>query len=322
MSTKKFLNFAEFVNEKYVYRKDSISEDTVPGAAPDNTPAPVGGQPPAQQTASTPTSTPAPPLMLNFNNDFQSGKWKLDGNQSAKVMSELSQIDNYINSNASSQFIVTINSGESQVPNRDADAPKGPDGQFPRLQPGQLATNRANAIKAILDQYLASLKAKGVNVDNIKVDVAKPVIGTTPWKEGANANDLAYVREQFVNLTIKASGSNPESGGIHLEKYATNGEVVRHPNGYVLGTIHYVTSQNGSGTGTGTEPAVIRLADANGKYTNKFVPIPGSDVQKYFGTTNTLSNDQAFNQLAVNAQPVPQNDPLFGKDVNAAALGR
>lgn len=313
MSRKKFLDFNQFITEKALpFGQKSVNEADAPIA-------PVSAAPVAPGTPTTPVA-PAP-LTIELSNNFTSGKWKLDPAQSAQVMTALGKIDDYVKSAQNSAFKITINSGESQVPNRDADSPHGADGQPQRLAPGQLAMNRSNSIKAVLDQYLATLTAKGIDTKNITVEVGKPVIGTTPWKEGSNPSDPAYTKEQFVNITISGAGQAAGAGtqSSKLDLYSKFGEVVRHQNGRVLGTIHYLSSKNGSGIDTAIEPAEIRLANDNGQYLNKYVPISAADIQRFFGTTNTLQDEAGFAQLSANAIDVPQTDQLFGKTINDAA---
>lgn len=315
----KLLKFEEFVNEKYDHRFAQALNEADP-AAP--APAATGATPPAADPAAA-TTIQAKPLTVNLSSNFPSGKWKLDDQQSAAVKSALGQIAQYMQTNkGTGAFDIAINSGESQVPNRDADAPKGPDGQFPKLEVGQLASNRANVVKGILDQYLADLKAKGVDTSKIKVTINKPAIGATPWKEGANPADPAYTKEQFVTVSVNGSAASgqPGGGGSPFSEYAMMGESIFHANKSIAGTIHYKAAVNRQSVNTAQQDSLVRLTDRNGKYTNRAVPVPAADFQKFFGTTNTIQDDAAWDQYAQqHGQDVPATDPFFNQNVNSMA---
>lgn len=298
--SRKFMNFTQFVNEKYSYRVTEADETA------------------ATDTEGTPGApTAAAPMVINLSNEFPSGKWKLTPQVSQSINAQLPKIEEYIKAHGNSAITIVIKSGESQVPNKDAEAQPGPDGQLPAMKPGQLATNRANSVKAILDGFLAALKSKGTNTDNIKVEIAPPVIGTTPWKPGNDAADPAYTREQYVNLEIKATGSEL-GGGNPLKSYATMGESIFDGAKHLFGTLHYKISEDGHGVTKGG-PSVLRLANGNtGQYLNKYVEIPAGKDQEYFGTTHTVQSPQIGQQLQAAAKPVPQTDPLYGKTINDA----
>jgi hypothetical protein len=291
---KKFLSFDQFVNEKYNY----INEDE------------TGGEPGAGVTPA------AAPLNIQLGNQFPSGKWKLTPQVQQSLDAQFGKLADYIKKQGTSGATITINAGESKVPNKDAEAQPGPDGQLPTLKPGELAAKRSETVKAAIDQYLAGLKNQGIDTSKIQVKVAQPEIGGPDWKPGMSASDPQFTEHQFVNVTANASAA-PAQGGGDLTKYAHKGESIYY-NKQIFGTLHYLATAGGSGINTAQQPAILRLANKDGQYLNQYVDIPAGEAQLDFGTTNTVQSEQVAQKLKSQAKPVPQNDPLYGKTIQEA----
>ena len=293
---KKFLSFDQFVNEKYNY----INEDE------------TGGEPGAGGT-----STPAAaPLSIQLGNQFPSGKWKLTPQVQQSLDAQFGKLAEYIKKQGTSGATITINAGESKVPNKDAEAQPGPDGQLPAMKPGDLAAKRSETVKAAIDQYLATLKQQGVDTSKIQVKVAQPQIGGPDWKPGMSASDPQFTEHQFINVTANASAA-PAPGAGELTKYAHKGESIMY-GGQIFGSLHYLATAGGSGIDTSKQPAILRLTNRDGQYLNQYVEIPAGQAQTDFGTTNTVQSEQIAQQLKSQAKPVPQNDPLYGKTIQDA----
>lgn len=291
---KKFLNFDQFVNEKYTY----VSE-----AEGDPAPAAATGA--------------AAPLTIDLGNEFPSGKWKLTPQLQQNLDAQFAKLADYIKVQGTSGATITINSGESKVPNHDAEAQPGADGKFPALQPGDLANKRSQTVKSAVDQFVAGLKQQGVDTSKIQVVVAPPKVEGPDWKPGMSPDDPQFKQHQFVNVqaSATAAANNP------LSQYATKGEVIYDSAKKAFGTLHYLSSTNGSTANVNTQQqaAILRLCDGNtGKYLNQYVDIPAGQTQTYFGTTNTVQSEEIAQKLKSETKPVPQSDPLYGKTINAA----
>lgn len=290
---KKFLNFDQFVNEKYTYVSEAEGEPIVPAPS-------------------------APPMAIDLGNEFQSGKWKLTPQLQQTIDAQFDKLANYIKSQGSNGATITIDSSESKVPNHDAEAQVGADGKFPVMQPGELAKKRSDTVKAAVDKFIAGLAQQGVDTSKIKVQVAPPKIGGPNWTPGQSPDDPQFKQNQFVKVLASAT---PNNAGSPLNQYATKGEIIYDTAKKAFGTLHYLSSTGGSTANVNTQhqPAILRLADGNtGKYTNQYVDIPAGQAQADFGTTNTVQSQQIEQDLRSQAKPVPQNDPLYGKTINDA----
>jgi len=139
------------------------------------------------------TYTPKKFPLQNLGDTFDYGKYESEKAKTA-INSMKPKIDEFINTSESSNFIVTINAGESQVTN-----PKGFEEQ------GSLARARAEQIKKYFEEIFADQIKNGKMV--VKVGDVK--VGTTPYTKGDQTKpDLMkkYKQEQFIYYDITGTG--------------------------------------------------------------------------------------------------------------------
>lgn len=142
-----------------------------------------------------------PTEQIDLADTFKSGKWKMPENVK-RIDDAIQKIRTFKENNKGSVIQVEINSGESRVTNYDAEV-------TPKIsvEPGYLSQKRAETLKKYLEKNASDI------LQDVKIKVNDPVIGSTPYDKKLNAgekDDEKYTKEQFSNLTIKAIGEkNP-----------------------------------------------------------------------------------------------------------------
>lgn len=143
---------------------------------------------------------------LNFNNNFESGKYEINKND---IQAKMEALKNFLLKHPESKFKIMITASESQVPNQD------------NLKVGQLAKLRVISLEKLVNLFL-----KG---NDINVDVEKDTkIGKEAW-DGKNKDDQKYTQDQYVKLDVfvdAVEGTAPceisftkADGGESTEKY-------------------------------------------------------------------------------------------------------
>lgn len=135
---------------------------------------------------------------IDFSKSFVSGRYKLDQSSKKEVIQKLNQLKDYINSNNSSKYTLTIVASESTVPNRDVDT-----GEY--LEDMELAQRRSNEMKNIINDFL-----KNSNIPNIKIET-KNILGKETYKRGDNPRDERFTKDQFVRIEMVANKVDTEN---------------------------------------------------------------------------------------------------------------
>ena len=128
---------------------------------------------------------------------FQSGKYLFKDADQKAISVKLKQIGEFIAKNPNANFSVSIESSESQVPNYDAET-----STRIKLEPGQLATKRAEVAKFTIETFVENLKKDGLLKGGVNVSEPKINIGKTPYVQGEDQRSDKFTREQYVNVVI------------------------------------------------------------------------------------------------------------------------
>jgi hypothetical protein len=125
-----------------------------------------------EEVSADPVST----LVIDKNVQFPAGYWSEKYLTSA-LGSEVVKIQEYLKQGTGKMYLVSVNieSGESQIPNVDAESGGKP------VEPLYLATKRNETIKNYITQQLQSFVDQKLlaNVPTFNID--QPKIGATPW---------------------------------------------------------------------------------------------------------------------------------------------
>lgn len=158
---------------------------------------------------STTSGTQNPEITLDLADTFGSGKYLIP-NKVEKLEDIINQIREFKKQNQGSVIEITINSGESQVPNYDREKfpTKGDYRKEAKLPVGDLGKFRSESLKKYLETNAPDL------LKDSKIVISEPVIGQTKWNPdgGDKPEDEKFTKEQFVNFTIKAIGKVPGGG--------------------------------------------------------------------------------------------------------------
>jgi hypothetical protein len=156
-----------------------------------------------------------PELTLDLSGTFGSGKYKLP-EKADRVDDLINQIREFKKQNAGSVIEISVNSGESQVPNYDRE-------KFPstgnakvdftdekKLPVGAIAKYRAAALKSYIEKVAPDL------LKDSKLVISEPIIGGTKWNPqgGDTAKDEKFTKEQFANFKIKVIGKKSDMGEL------------------------------------------------------------------------------------------------------------
>jgi hypothetical protein len=143
-------------------------------------------------------------ITINFGSLWPMGKWKLTQEQQEQITIELVKIVEFMNKNRGSKITIQIESGESQVNNKDTevDPPVS-------VKKGYLSQKRGESLKTFLENYFKSLVGKKINENEIPViSPPKSIIGTTKYNGPSDLENpqkvQLYNSEQFVRAIITA----------------------------------------------------------------------------------------------------------------------
>jgi len=167
-----------------------------------------------------------PEITLDLAGTFGSGKYKLP-EKATKIDDLITQIRDFKNNNKGSVIEISINSGESQVPNYDREKYPSTGDKTKDFTPekklavGDLGKLRAQSLKSYIEKNAPDLVA------DAKIVITEPVIGKEKWL-GDDPNLEKYTKEQFANFKIKAIGKKddmsviPGGGGETTSGCVTN----------------------------------------------------------------------------------------------------
>lgn len=156
-------------------------------------------------------------LTVNFGTIWPMGKWKLNNNQVKLIEQKINEINKYIADNKNSKITIQIESGESQVTNKDMEvSPPLP------LEPGVLAKRRGEVVVDYLKRYFNNQIGKFITKEQFpNILEPKVVIGQTPYTKGSN--DLRdrnkvkmYQQEQHVKALVSIESQHECVVGLNL----------------------------------------------------------------------------------------------------------
>jgi hypothetical protein len=156
-----------------------------------------------------------PELTLDLSGTFGSGKYKLP-EKADRVDDLINKIREFKKQNAGSVIEISVNSGESQVPNYDREKyPSTGNDKVDftnekKLPVGAIAKYRAAALKSYIEKVAPDL------LKDSKLVISEPVIGGTKWNPqgGDTAKDEKFTKEQFANFKIKVIGKKNEDSTL------------------------------------------------------------------------------------------------------------
>lgn len=242
-------------------------------------------------------------LNVNMGTLFPSGKYVIQDQDQLKNI--LIQIVNYLSKNPNANYKVNIISSESKVPNVDAEKPNKP-----RVEPGYLATKRADQVKSSLEMLTAELKKTGAFKGDVDINTDIKAEQGPDWQpeKGDKASMDKFINHQYVTVVVTAEPGKGDTTTLDpYSVYANDG------NGYFLNNqlhalafrdIRYSDKQNKSGNLDPTkETVLLKLVKPNtaitnptknskGIYTGTDYVIPYEDWYKTVGTTHVLTPDQ------------------------------
>ncbi len=143
-------------------------------------------------------------ITINFGSLWPMGKWKLTQQQQEQITKELVKIVGFMNKNKGSKITIQIESGESQVNNKDTEVDPAVS-----VKKGYLSQKRGESLKTFLENYFKSLVGKKINENEIPIiPTPKSIIGTTKYSGPADLENpqkvQQYNSEQFVRAIITA----------------------------------------------------------------------------------------------------------------------
>ena len=160
---------------------------------------------------STTGGTQNPEITLDLAGTFGSGKYKIPGKVD-KLEDIINQIREFKKQNQGNVIEITINSGESQVPNYDREKfpTKGDYRKEAKLPVGDLGKFRSESLKKYLETNAPDI------LKDSKIVISEPVIGQTKWNPdgGDKPEDEKFTKEQFANFKIKAIGKKDDMSVI------------------------------------------------------------------------------------------------------------
>lgn len=220
-------------------------------------------------------------LTVPIGSLFQSGRYTFTDKESIKE--KLKEIGAFLQKYPDAPFDISIESSESQVPNKDVDAGSiGKDDQgkpeYKRLEKGELAKKRAETATFLIKSFVENMKKTGNFKGNVSFGNPDVKIGKTTFNPsgGDKSTDDKFTKEQFVNIIIKLKGN---ANTADFEVKAKPGEYVHNENDKTIGRIFYKSRSSDDikdqgSKNTGKEDAYFREMDDIGKFTGKEYKIP------------------------------------------------
>jgi hypothetical protein len=162
---------------------------------------------------------------INFNFNYPSGWWSENTpNLVQSIKEKLKEINEFIKTRKGSKVTITVEVGESKVPNYNGEDPnienikklKYKEKIKYRMPEGQLASYRADVIKRVLDEIFNQYyEQEYINEKPIIVPITK-VDGPDFNSLVDNPNDEKFTKYQYVRLILSASGKKYEECKIDL----------------------------------------------------------------------------------------------------------
>lgn len=174
----------------------------------------------------------------NLNANWGDGMWKITDEQITNMKEDLQKIAQFVIKNNTKKVGVKIVAGESRVTNFDRESRVDPKTNKTittpqKVEPGIIATNRANALNEYLEGYLK----RQLDLGNVEFEKPETVIGQTPYdpKDPAGSKTKyarEYAAERFVRavITVKSEGDECLSNMKFIVEYDPKYCVKSDPN--------------------------------------------------------------------------------------------
>jgi len=150
------------------------------------------------------TIPPPMDVLINFQSGCHSNKGgnKCSANQvSNNIDPKIKEIEDFLRKAPKGKLIeVVLSSGESQVPNKDAEKT-----DLPRLKPGVLSQMRYTSLEQYLTTKFQTWISQGVISSMPRLTKIDPVIGPTAWDPKKGAQHPDYTKEQFMKVTLRVT---------------------------------------------------------------------------------------------------------------------
>lgn len=255
----------------------------------------------AEKPATTQTASQNA-LNINMGTLFPSGKYIIKDQEALKSI--LTQISDYMSKNPNANYKVDIVSSESKVPNVDAEKPNKP-----KVEPGYLATRRADEVKFAVEELVRNIKKTGAFKGNVDVDTATKTQQGPDWnpKKGDKSDMDKFTDHQFVKVVVKAEPGTQDTVTLDpYSVYANDGEGYYLNNqlyGLVFRDVRYSTKQTDAGNlDPSKQTVLLKLVKPNtavtdpkkttkGIYTGVNYVIPYQDWYTVVGTSHSLTPD-------------------------------
>jgi hypothetical protein len=155
------------------------------------------------------------PFSVNFENAFDSGQYEINPNYKNIINKNIVDIIDHIKNENLKNFVITIQGGESQVPN-----PLNPETNL-KFGKGELAKKRSEVLKRYLDSVFPKTLGFSPNIE-----VKEPIIGNTKW-DGINKDDQKYKNEQFIKVSVVITNNEsptptPKKSDVEERIYKNN----------------------------------------------------------------------------------------------------
>jgi hypothetical protein len=164
------------------------------------------------------TEEEVPTKTIDFNFNYPSGWWsEKTPNLVNSVYTKLNEITEFIRKYKENKIKITVEVGESQVPNYNGEDPNienikkmKPKERFTyRMPEGQLANYRAGVIKRILDNVFDKYVSEGYITQKPEI-VPTHTIGITKFTDKDKPTDEKYSKEQYVKFILSVEGKNDD----------------------------------------------------------------------------------------------------------------
>ena len=234
-------------------------------------------------------------LRLDFGTTFRSGRYTFSKDNIDDLATKFGNIAEFIKKHPEANFKINVIASESKVPNYDLEPSSSTFKS--RLDTGELAVKRAEAIKIALLTFENNLRNDGLQFGKIQLSSPKTLVGGPEWEQNNKANDPKYIAHQYVKIEIIAE-TTPKQG-FNFNAFSTEAESMFDNSRHIIARVFNRTreTQNirfAGNTDGGHEDVLIRFVNGNtGKFTGENYLLNSSWWNNNRGTTNQMTSELA-----------------------------
>lgn len=234
-------------------------------------------------------------LRLDFNTTFKSGRYTFSKENLQDLAQKFESISQFIKQHPNANFKINVVASESKVPNYDLEQSSPTFKQ--KLNSGELANKRAEAIRIALSTFENNLRSEGIKFGKMQIQTPQTLIGGPEWGKGENINDPKFVQHQYVKIEIIAE--TPQQQGFNFTAFASEDESMfdnqRHLTARVFNRTRETQNIKQSGNvDTGHEDVLIRFVNGNtGKFTGENYLLNSAWWNKNRGTSTLMTSELA-----------------------------